>query len=186
MGFPRQEYWSGLPFFSPGDLADPGIKLMSPALISSLPLSHQGSSTCWNVSYQKAKQYQVLGKLWKKGHPWHKLVVFRCCSFVVQSLSCVQFFETPWTAAPQVHLSFIISWSLLKLMSTESVMLSNHLILCCPFSFCLQFLPASGSFPINQFFTLGGQSIGVSALASVLPINIQSWFPLRLTGLISL
>ena len=53
-----------------------------------------------------------------------------------------------------------------------------------PFSSCLQSFPTSGSFPMSQFFTLGGQSIGVSA--SVLPMNIQDWFPLGLTGLISL
>ena len=51
---------------------------------------------------------------------------------------------------------------------------------------CLQSFPASGSFPMSQFFTPGGQSIGVSASALVLPMNIQDWFPLRLTGLISL
>ena len=55
-----------------------------------------------------------------------------------------------------------------------------------PFSFCLQSFPASGSFPMSQFFTSGGQSIGVSASASVLPTNIQDWFSVRLTGLISL
>ena len=55
-----------------------------------------------------------------------------------------------------------------------------------PFSSCHQSLPASGSFPMNQFFTSGGQSIGVSASASVLPMNIQDWFPLGLTGWISL
>ena len=55
-----------------------------------------------------------------------------------------------------------------------------------PFSPCLQFFPASGSFPRSQFFTSGGQCIGVSASASVLPVNIQDWFPLGLTGLISL
>ena len=54
-----------------------------------------------------------------------------------------------------------------------------------PFSSCLQSFPASGSFPMSQFFTSGGQSFGVSASASVLPMNIQDWFPLRLTGLIS-
>ena len=52
--------------------------------------------------------------------------------------------------------------------------------------FCLQSFPASGSFPMSQFFTSGGQSSGVSALASVLPVNNQDWFPLGLTGLISL
>ena len=55
-----------------------------------------------------------------------------------------------------------------------------------PFSSCLQYFPASGSFPMSQFFPSGGQSIGVSALASVLPINIQDWFPLWWTGWISL
>ena len=55
-----------------------------------------------------------------------------------------------------------------------------------PFSTCLQSFPASGSFPMSQFFTSGGQSIGVSASASIFPMNIQDWFPLGLTGLISL
>ena len=55
-----------------------------------------------------------------------------------------------------------------------------------PYSSCLQSFPASGSFPVNQFFASGGQSIGASASALVLPINIQDWFPLELTGLISL
>ena len=55
-----------------------------------------------------------------------------------------------------------------------------------PFSFCLQSFPASGSFPVSQFFTSGGQSIGISASASVLPMNIQGWFPLGWTGWISL
>ena len=63
---------------------------------------------------------------------------------------------------------------------------SDHLILCCPFSSHLQSFPASGSFPLSQFFASGGQSIGTSASASVLPMNIQDWFPLGLTGLISL
>ena len=54
------------------------------------------------------------------------------------------------------------------------------------FSSCLQSFPTSGSFQMNQFFTSGGQSIGVSASASVLPVNIQDWFPLGWTGLISL
>ena len=55
-----------------------------------------------------------------------------------------------------------------------------------PFSSCLQSFPESGSFPMSQFFESGGQSIGVSASTSVLPMNIQDWFPLGLTGLISL
>ena len=55
-----------------------------------------------------------------------------------------------------------------------------------PFSFCLQSFPVSGSFPVSRLFESGGQSIGTSASASVLPMNIQGWFPLGLTGLVSL
>ena len=102
----------------------------------------------------------------------------------VQLLSHVWLFTTPWTAAHQASLSITNSRSLLKLMSIKSVMPSNHLIVI-PFFACLQSLPTSGSFLTSQFFTLGGQSIGVSISASVLPMNIQDWFPLGLTGLIS-
>ena len=70
-------------------------------------------------------------------------------------------------------------------MFIESVMLSNYLIFSIPFSFCLQSFPASGSFLVSQLFTSGGQSIGASALASVLPMNIQSWFLLRFTDLLA-
>ena len=61
-----------------------------------------------------------------------------------------------------------------------------HLSAVIPVSSCLQSFPASGSFPVSQFFTSGGQNIGVSASASVLPMNIQDWFPLGWTGWISL
>ena len=71
-------------------------------------------------------------------------------------------------------------------MSIQSVMLFNDLILCCPFSFCLQSFPASGSFPVSLIFVSDGQSVGASTSASVLPINIQGWFLLGLTGWISL
>ena len=104
---------------------------------------------------------------------------------LVQSLSCVRLFVNPQTATCQASLSITNSRSLLKLMSTESVMPSNHLILCVPFS-CLQSFPVSGSFPMSQFFTSSGQNIGASVSASVLPMNIQDWFPLGRTSLISL
>ena len=78
-------------------------------------------------------------------------------------------------------LSFTISKSLLKVMSIELMMPSNHLIRCCPLSSCHQSFPASGAFPMSQLFASGGQSIGASPLASVLPMNIQDWFPLGLT-----
>ena len=98
-------------------------------------------------------------------------------------LSHVPLLATPWTTIP---LSSTISWSLLRFMSIELVMLSNHLILCHPFSFCLQSFPASRSFPISLLFASGGQSIGASAATRVLPMTSQGWFPLGLTGLISL
>ena len=115
----------------------------------------------------------------------HSIFTFtgRIQKFVIQLLSCVQFFATPWTAACQASPSFTVFWSLLKLMSIESVMPSSDLILCHPFS-CPQSFPASGSFPVSQLFTSGGQSIGASA--SVLSMNIQDRFPLGWTGLISL
>ena len=99
--------------------------------------------------------------------------------FVVRSLNRVRLFVTPWTAALQASLSFTISWSLLKFLSFESLMPSNHLILC----HSLLILPSS-IFPSIRLFTSAGQTIGASA--SVLPMNIQGWFPLVLTGLISL
>ena len=79
--------------------------------------------------------------------------------------------------------SITTSWSLLKL---ESVMPSNHLILCHPLLLLPSIFPASGSFPVSQFFLSGGQSTGASASASVVPMNIQDWFPLGWTGWISL
>ena len=91
----------------------------------------------------------------------------------VQLLSHVWLFVTPWTAARQSSLSITNSRSLLKLKSIESVMPSNHLILGCPLLFPPSIFPASGSFQMSQFFTSGGQSIGVSASASALPMNIQ-------------
>ena len=94
----------------------------------------------------------------------------------IQSLSRVLLFVTLWTVAHQASLSITNSWSLLKLMSIESVMPSNHLILCCPL--LPQSFLASGSFSMSQFFAPGGQSIRVFLSASVLPVNIQDLFPL--------
>ena len=104
----------------------------------------------------------------------------------VQSLSRVQLFVTPWIAARQASLSITNSQSLLKPVFIESVLPFSHLILCSPLLLLPQSLPASGSFPIGQLFTWGGQSIGVSTSASVLPVNTQDWSPLGWTGWISL
>ena len=99
-----------------------------------------------------------------------------CCCSVAK---CVQLFVIPWTAARQASLSFTISWILLILMFIELVMSSNHLILCCPVS-CPQSFLASWSFPMTQLFSSGGQNIAASTSASVLPMDIQGWFPLGL------
>ena len=91
----------------------------------------------------------------------------------VQSLSRVRFFATPWITAHQASLSITNSQSSPKLFSIESVMPSSHLILGRPLLFCPQSLPASESFPVSQLCAWGGQSTGVSALASVLPKNAK-------------
>ena len=107
----------------------------------------------------------------------------------IQFLSCVQLFATPWTAAHQPSLSFTISQSLLKLMSIKSVMPFGHLILCCPLLLLLSIFPSMTVFSSESLFTLGGQSIGASAFVQWIldnPMNIQGWFHLGFSGLISL
>ena len=103
----------------------------------------------------------------------------------VQSLSRVWLFATPWIATRQASLSITNSQSSLRLMSIETVMpaISSSVV---PFSSCPQSLPESGSFPMSQLFAWGGQSTGVSALASFLPMNTQDWSPLEWTDWISL
>ena len=106
---------------------------------------------------------------------------------VVQSLSRVRLpLHERLYAACQASLYFTIFQSLLKHMSTESVKPSNHLILYIPFSSCIQSFPASGYFQMGQLFPSGGQSIRVSASASVFPMNIQDRSPLGWTDWISL
>ena len=101
LGFSRQEYSSGLPFLSPGDLPNPG----------------------WNQHFLHWQADSL---------PRSNLVSTQLPFDVVQLLSRVRPFETPWTAARQASLSFTTSWSLLKPMSIESVLPSNHLVLCHP------------------------------------------------------
>ena len=105
----------------------------------------------------------------------------------VQLLSHVRFFVTPWTAARQASLSLTISRSSLRFIPIELVMPYTHLILCYPLLPLPSIFPSIRVFSKSQFFTSGSQSIGVSASASVLPMNIQDWFPLGWTaGWISL
>ena len=104
----------------------------------------------------------------------------------VQSLRRVQLFATPWTAAHQASLSITNSRSSFKPMSIDQWCHPTISSFVGTFSSCPQSFPASGHFPMSQFFTLGGQSIGASTSELVLPTNIKDWFPLGLTGLIFL
>ena len=103
----------------------------------------------------------------------------------VQSLSHVQLFATPWTAVHQASLFITSSRNLFKLMSIESMMPSNHLIPVVPFSFGLQSFPASESFLMSQFFASGPQTVEFQLQISH-SNQYSGWFPLGLTGLISL
>ena len=130
----------------------------------------------------KGEVKDQIENLWQgnmpKAHPFPWLVlgsVQFSCSVMSDSL-------TPWITRRQASLSITKSWSSLKLTSIESVTPSSVI----PFSSCHQSLPASESFPMSQLFTWGGQSTGVSALASVLPMNTQDWSHLEWTGWISL
>ena len=96
---------------------------------------------------------------------------------MIQSLSCIQLFVIPWTAAHQASPSFTISWN----HWCYPIMASSVITF-----FCLQSFPESESFPVSQFFASSGQIIEASSLASLFPMNIKGWFPLGLTGLVSL
>ena len=96
----------------------------------------------------------------------------------VQLLSCVRLFVTPWTEAPQASLCITIpeyTKTHVHCVSDAYLTISSSVT---PFSSCLHSFPASGSFPVSRLFASGGQSIGASASASVLPMSIQGWFPL--------
>ena len=128
-------------------------------------------------------------KIWKQSYliPWTNLswpeeVISSVV--VVQLLSRVRLFATPWITARQASLSITNSQSLLKLMPIELVMPSKHLVLCCPLILLPSIFPSIRYFPMSRLFPSGGQSTGASA--SVLPMNIQGWLPLGLTGLICL
>ena len=103
----------------------------------------------------------------------------------VQSLSHVRLFATPWSTACQASLSITdcrVHPNLCPLCWWRHQTISSSVV---PFSSCPQSFPASGSFPMHQHCTSGGQIIGVSALTSVLPLNTQYWSPLGWTGWIS-
>ena len=110
-----------------------------------------------------------------------KLIIYSCCSVTKSCLT-----RDPMDcSAPDLSVPHNLPSSP-KFMSTESVMSSNHLILCWPFLHLPSIFPSIRVFFDDWLFTSGGQSTGPTASASVLPMNIQGWFPLGLVGLISL
>ena len=104
----------------------------------------------------------------------------------VQSLSHIWLIATPWTATCQASLSITNSWSPPKPMTIESVVSSNHLIFCLPLFHLPSIFLIIRVFQMSQLLTSGGQSLGVLASKSVLPMNTQDWSPLGWTGWISL
>ena len=114
-----------------------------------------------------------------------KLLFFCSVQFTSVTKSCPWLFVAQWTVAHQASLSITNSRNLFNLMSIESVMPSNHLILYHPLCLLPSLFPAWGSFQMSQFFASGGQITGDSASTSVLPMSIQDWFPLGWTGWIS-
>ena len=154
MELPKQEYWSGLPFPCPGDLLNPGIKPVSPALAG--------------------------GFFEPSGTPHIYISVQISCWVVFDSLRPHESQHTrPPCPSPttRVHSDSRPSSQWCHPAISSSVV---------PFFSCPQSLPASEPFPMTQLFSCGGQSIGVSALASVLPMNTQDWSPSEWTGWISL
>jgi len=146
MGFPRQEYWSELPFPSPGDLPNPGIKPLLHQQEDSLLLSHQGSLGNSSVQFSRSV---VSNSLW----PHESQHARPPCP----------------SPTPRVHSDSRPSSQWCHPAISSSVV---------PFCSCPQSLSASGSFPMSQLFAWSGQSITVSASASVLPKNTQNWSPL--------
>ena len=156
MGFPRQEYWSGLPFLSPGHLPDPGIEPGSTELqADSLPSKPQGYLDQFSsVRFSRSVVSDSL--------PPHES----------------QHARPPCPSpTPGVHPDPRPSRQWCHPAISSSVI---------PFSSCPQSLPASESFPMSQLLASGSQSTGVSALASFLPKKSQGWSPSEWTGWISL
>ena len=173
-------------------------------LDASLTLNRRTPSTLWSLegqSFSKGrKQYpslwsSVFDKLREQAiifiWEFSQKVFFTCKDNIHLQFSSVQSLSHVWLCNhmdcrnPGL-LSITNSWSLPKIMSIKSVMPSSHLILCHLFLLLPPIPPASESFPMSQLFAWGGQSIGVSALASFLPKKSQGWSPSEWTGWISL
>ena len=159
MGFSRQECWSLLPCPSPGDLPNLGIEpepLMSPALAGRLFTT----SATWEA--QTLASVQLSHSVVSDSLRPHGLEHARLPGPSPAPRACSNSCPSSWWCHPTISSSVV------------------------PFSSHLQSFLASGSFPMRQLVAWGGQSIGVSALASVFPMNTQDWSPLEWTGWISL
>jgi len=175
MGFPRQEYWNVALSFSRGSSQLRHRTWVS--FISGLPTEPPGKH-CW--SYWQLSNFAYIAMYTN----WHFKVISAISNLgiqfsSVQSLSHVWLFATPWAAARQASLFIANSWSPPKPMSIELVIPSNHLILCCPLLLLPSIFPSIRVFSNESLFASGGQSIGVSASKSVLPMNTQDWSPFR-------
>ena len=149
-----------------------------------LPGEFHGQRTLVGYSPQDCKESDMAEQL-----SLTHMYIFHIMEFQIrsdQSLSRVRLFAIPWIAALQASLPITNSQSSLRLMSIESVMPSSHLILCRPLLLLPPIPPASESFPMSQLFAWGGQSTGVSVLASFLPKKSQGWSLSECTGWISL
>ena len=150
------------------------------------PLWVRSSLSSWILWVTRICYRGVPGPPGNKGQvPTSEVGEVRCCCCCSVTRLCLTLCD-PMDCSTQVSPSFSVSWSLLELMSIELVTPSNHLTLCHPLILVPSTFLASASFPVSQLFPSGGQRTGASASASVLPMHIQGWFPLGLTGLISL
>ena len=171
------------PFYRWGNWSSERHRL---SLKSQAPKCRASSWTCKSLY---SRRYQLITRTETTTVRDNKIrrksfIIFQFSS--VQSLIRVRLFATPWIAAHQASLSIANSQSSLKLMSMSRwchPAISSSVV---PFSSCSQSLPASEYFPMSQLFTWGGQSTGVSALASFLPKNTQDWSRLERIGWISL
>ena len=162
MSFSRQEYWSGLPYPPPGDLPNPGFKctsLISPALAG------------WFFTTSAT------------GKPTYDYLLFFCCSVTKLCLTSCNPMDCSTASFPVLHC--LLEFAQTHVHWVDDAIQPSRALLPSFFS-CLHSFPTSGSFPMSPFFESGGQRVGASTSASVLPMNIQGLFPLGLTGLISL
>ena len=181
MEFPRQEYRSRLPFSSPGDLPNPGIELKSSSLAGRFFTAESpGKPYIFHTSKEVAQLRKLIQSLDVKRI---RSLLLNQFSSVAQLCLTLRPHELQHTRPPCPSPTPGVYSNSCPSSQWCHPAISSSVV---PFSSCLQPLPASGSFPMSQLFAWGGQSIRVSASASVLPMNTQDWSPLWWTGWISL